>query len=133
MKQLIATKSIAALAIALGAIAAVSSAHARSDVQFSIGLQVPGVYVQSVPMYVQPREVYTPVPIYLQPRPVYMPVPIEYGHFDDRRRYREHHWQGYNQYRDLDRDGIVNRYDRDRDGDGVPNRYDRQPDNPYRR
>jgi hypothetical protein len=35
-------------------------------------------------------------------------------------------------YRDMDRDGVPNRYDRDRDGDGVPNRYDRRPDNPYR-
>jgi hypothetical protein len=35
-------------------------------------------------------------------------------------------------YRDSDRDGVPNRYDRDRDGDGVPNRYDRRPDNPYR-
>ncbi|MDB5891339.1 MAG: hypothetical protein JWP47_2170 [Polaromonas sp.] len=29
--------------------------------------------------------------------------------------------------RDLDRDGVPNRYDRDRDGDGVPNRFDRTP------
>jgi len=34
--------------------------------------------------------------------------------------------------RDLDRDGIPNRYDRDIDGDGVPNRHDRRPLNPYR-
>ena len=45
-------------------------------------------------------------------------------------------------WRDRDRDGVPDRYDRrpgradnrgDRDRDGVPNRYDRQPDNPYRR
>ena len=35
-------------------------------------------------------------------------------------------------YRDSDRDGIPNRYDRDRDGDGVPNRFDDRPNNPYR-
>ena len=32
-------------------------------------------------------------------------------------------------YRDRDRDGIPNRYDRDRDNDGVPNRLDRDRDN----
>lgn len=32
--------------------------------------------------------------------------------------------------RDLDNDGIANRYDRDIDGDGVSNRRDRRPDNP---
>ncbi len=45
-------------------------------------------------------------------------------------------------YRDRDRDGIPDRYDRrpgrydgrgDRDRDGVPNRYDRRPNDPYRR
>jgi hypothetical protein len=39
------------------------------------------------------------------------------------------HAQHYNgPHRDLDRDGIANRYDRDRDGDGVRNRYDRDRD-----
>ena len=33
--------------------------------------------------------------------------------------------------RDLDNDGIANRYDRDMDGDGVRNRRDRRPDNRY--
>lgn len=31
--------------------------------------------------------------------------------------------------RDLDNDGVRNRYDRDMDGDGVPNYRDRRPDN----
>jgi hypothetical protein len=35
-------------------------------------------------------------------------------------------------YRDSDRDGVPNRYDRDRDDDGVPNYADRRPSNPYR-
>jgi hypothetical protein len=35
-------------------------------------------------------------------------------------------------YRDSDRDGVPNQYDRDRDGDGVRNSNDRAPDNPYR-
>jgi len=39
MKHLISIKSFAALA--LGALAATSSAHASSDVHFTIGVQVP--------------------------------------------------------------------------------------------
>ena len=35
-------------------------------------------------------------------------------------------------YRDRDRDGVANRYDRDRDNDGVPNAYDRRPNDPRR-
>jgi hypothetical protein len=35
-------------------------------------------------------------------------------------------------YRDRDRDGVPNRYDRDRDGDGTPNRFDDSPNNPRR-
>ena len=153
MKHLITTKSIAAVAVALGAFAAASSAHASSDVQFSIGVQIPGVYVQSAPVYVQPRPVYTPAPDHYG----------HYGRFDDGRRYDGQHWQRrspygdhdhdgianvydsggprnhwhqarlHGPYGDLDRDGIMNQRDRDRDGDGVPNRYDRLPDNPYRR
>ena len=150
MKQLIATKSFAAVAFALGAFAAASTAHASSDVYFSLGFQVPGGYVQSAPVYVQPR-------------PVYIPAPVHYGRYDDRQRYEEKHWQRrgpygdrdrdgvanvydsghtrnqwpqarlHGPYGDLDRDGIMNQRDRDRDGDHIPNRYDRRPDNPYRR
>lgn len=35
--------------------------------------------------------------------------------------------------RDLDRDGVPNRYDRDRDGDGVPDRRDAYPNDLRRR
>ena len=150
MKHLISSKSLAAVAVALAAFAAAQSAHARSDVQFSIGVQVPGAYVQ-------------PAPIYVQPRPFYTPAPNYYRRHDDGRRYYGQHWQHrgpygdsdrdgianiyeqgsprnqgrqarlYGPYGDLDRDGIMNQQDRDRDGDGVRNRYDRLPDNPYRR
>jgi hypothetical protein len=150
MKHLISIKSLAVVAVAMGAFAVASSAHARSDVYFSIGVQVPGVYVQPVPVYVQPWSFYTPAPSY-------------YQRYDEGRRYEGQHWQRRgpygdrdrdgianihdsgsqrNQWRqarlqgpygDLDRDGIRNQQDRDRDGDGVRNRYDRLPDNPYRR
>lgn len=149
MKHLISTKSLAAVAFALGAFAAASSAHSRSDVHFSIGVQVPGVFVQPAPVYVQPLPYYTPAPDYDR----------RYG---DGRRHDGQHWQRrgpygdhdrdgianiydsggprnqwrqarlYGPYGDLDRDGIMNQQDRDRDGDGVRNRYDRLPDNPYR-
>jgi hypothetical protein len=150
MKHLISTHSLAAAVLVLGTFAAASSAHARSDVSFSIGVQVPGVYVQ-------------PAPVYVQPRPTYYPAPDHYRHKGDGRRHEVQHWQrgGYygdnfrggvsqihdsgrpgNQWRqtrmygpygDFDRDGITNRRDSDRDGDGVRNRNDRRPDNPYRR
>lgn len=157
MKHLISTQSLAAVALALGALVVASPAHARSDVFFSIGVQVPGVYVQPAPVYVQPA------PVYMQPRPIYMPAPGYYGRHDDGRRYQGQQWQRggpygdrdrdgianvydsggrhnqwrqphlYGPYGDLDRDGIRNRYDRDLDGDGVRNRFDRQPINPNRR
>lgn len=73
------------------------------------------------------------------------------GYYDHRNRWhswrgaREHDWYRANYraryydrdrrsygWRDSDRDGIPNRYDRDRDNDGTPNRFDRRPNNPYR-
>jgi hypothetical protein len=151
MKHIIPTKALAAVAVALGVFAAVSSAHARSDVSFSIGVQVPGIYV----------------PVHVQPRPNYMPAPGHYGRYDDGRRNGGQHWQGRSPYGDhdrygsanvydssnprnqwhqsrlsgpygdLDRDGVKNKWDRDVDGDvdgdGVGNRYDRFPTNPNRR
>jgi uncharacterized cupredoxin-like copper-binding protein len=75
MKRLISARSLAAAAVVLGAFAAASAAHARSDVYFSVGVQsAPGVYVQPAPIYVQPR------PAYVAPRPVYVPAPGHYGH-----------------------------------------------------
>lgn len=157
MKRLISTPSLASLAVVLGAFAAASVAHARSDVYFSVDVQIPGVYVQPAPVYVQP-----PRPIYL-PAPAYIPAPAYYGRHDDGWRHRGQQWERrgpygdrdrdgianihdpdsprnqwrqarlYGPYGDLDRDGIRNQYDRDRDGDGIRNRHDRLPDNPYRR
>ena len=83
MKHLISTQSLAAIALTLGAFVAASSAHARSDVYFSVGVQVPGIYVQ--------------------PRPIYMPAP------DHHRRHDGQHWQRRSPYGD--HDGIANVYD----------------------
>ena len=150
MKHLISTPSLAAVAVAFVAFAAASSAHARSDVQFSIGVQVPGVYVHSGPAYGPPPTYYAPATDYYQ----------RHGdgrrqgpaHWQDRGPYGDrdrdgianihdqggprHQWRQarpYGPYGDLDRDGVVNQRDRDRDGDGVRNRYDSLPNNPYRR
>ena len=149
MKHFTSAKSLAAVAVALAAFAVAQSAHARSDVQFSIGVQVPGAYLQPAPVYVQPQPFYAPAPSYYQ----------RYGdgrhndgqHWQRRGSYGDHDRDGmvniydqgrprnqwrqarlYGPYGDLDRDGVMNQQDRDRDGDGVRNRYDRLPDNPYR-
>jgi len=147
MKHLISTKSIAAVAIALGAFTAASSAHAASDVHFTIGVSVPGIHAQLTPVHMQHRPIVTPVHGYF--------LGLNDGRRDDGKQWRHHNpysghdrngfassvdqrnrWHrqhSFGPYGDLDRDGIMNRHDRDRDGDGVRNRFDRLPDNPNRR
>lgn len=121
----LSAKTLAAVTIAVGALAAATAAQARSDVYFSIGIDAPVRYVEPAPVYVQPQPVYVqPQPVYVQPQPVYVqPAPrvvyqesgygygYGYGH-------RHHHRNG--RWGDWDRDG-------------VPNAYDRAPNNPYRR
>ncbi len=143
MKRLTSTKSLVAFALALGALAATSAAHARDDVSFSIGVHSHGGYVQPAPVYVQPRVVYVPAPAYYgRHGRAYWERRGPYGDRDhdgianvydrDSSRYQRHPARIYGPYGDLDRDGIPNQYDRDRDGDGVRDRYDRRPNNPYR-
>jgi hypothetical protein len=120
MNRILSAKPLLAAAIAIGALAAGSAAHAKTDVFLSIG--VPGAYVQPAPVYVQPQPVYVqpepvyvqPQPYYVQPRPVYVqPAPVYYeGHRHGR--HRQGAWG-------------------DADRDGVPNRFDHAPYNPYRR
>ena len=132
MNRLVTPKSLAAVAVALGAFAAASAAHARSDVYFSIGVQSPGYgYVQPAPVYVQPAPVYVQPPAYYAPRPVYV-QPSYYGHYRDGHRYDGRYERRWGPYGDLDRDGIRNRDDRDVDGDGVRNRRDHFPADRYR-
>ena len=109
MNRLFSVKSIAAAAVVLGAFGAATAAHARSDVVFSIGVQVPGAYGYAQPAYVAPS------PVYVQPQ-------YQYG-WDDRDGWR-HHGNHRVNFR-----GPWGDYDRD----GVPNRFDRFPANPYRR
>jgi len=137
MKRLASPKSLAAVAVVLGAFAAASAAHARSDVYFSIGVQSPGygygyvqpapVYVQPAPVYLQPRvEYYAPRPVYVQPQSYY------YGQHRYGQRYDGRYERRWGPNGDLDRDGIRNRNDRDIDGDGVRNRRDHFPADRYR-
>ena len=142
MQRISRTKALLAAVVTLGALGAASTAQARTDVQFSIG--IPIGYAQPAPVYYQPRPVYVqPAPVYYQPQPVYVqPAPsyiypsAYYGRSYDR----------YGAWGDADRDGIPNAYDhryngrrdhrgpgrRDSDRDGVPNRFDNAPHNPYR-
>lgn len=78
----------AAAALAIAAMGFAGAAHARSDVQFSVGVVLPGAQVgvtnaypvYSQPVYAQPQPVYYPQqPVYRQPQPVYYPQqPVYY-------------------------------------------------------
>lgn len=88
-------------AVAAGALFATASASA--DVNWSIGVGVPGVAVVNPPVYYEPAPVYSaPPPVYYQPPPrvyyrppppVYYygpPAPVYYGP-DYRYGHRHHH------------------------------------------
>ena len=81
----------ATAALALAAMGFASSAEARGDVSFSVGVGLPGVAVgvsnaypvyggYPQPVYVEPAPVYyEPPPVYYRPRPVYVqPAPVYY-------------------------------------------------------
>ncbi len=109
----------AAAVLSVAALGFSTGAHARSDVNFSVGVSTPGVvigvsnaypvytppvygqpvygyqpqpvYVQPAPVYVQPRPVYRPRPVYVQ-APIYVaPPPVYYrgGH------HHRHHGHGH--------------------------------------
>ncbi|MDF2463115.1 MAG: hypothetical protein K0Q43_1350 [Ramlibacter sp.] len=137
----LSTKSLATVAVVLGAFAAASAAHARSDVIFSIGVQSPGYgyvqpgygYAQPAPIYVEPAPVYVAPPAYYAPRPVYVQPQVSYyGRSHHDRRYDGRYERRWGPNGDLDRDGIRNRNDRDIDGDGIRNRRDHFPADRYR-
>ena len=109
----------ALLLLALGSLATPQSAQARPDVQWSVTIGTP---VYAAPVYVPP-----PRPVYVQPAPVVYGPPV-YGYYYEERGPRwsppayhhHHHHHGGGRYRDSDRDG-------------VPDRWERRPDNPWRR
>ncbi len=135
MNRFVSLKSLASAVLVLGTLAVTTTAHAHSDVQFSITLGTPGVYVQPAPayeypwpVYVQPAPVYAypqpvyerPTPVYVYPRPVYVqPAPV-YGWGHRRHHHHGRHENAQDPWGDYDRDGS-------------PNRYDRFPGNPDRR
>ena len=115
-------KTITLFALALGALAATGSAQARDvDVQWSVTIGSPRVGVAvGAPVYAQP--VYAqPVhaPRVHAPRVITQPVVVlpprgSYGAYGT---YGVAHGRGW----------------KDADRDGIPNRYDRHDHNPYRR
>ena len=120
MKKLM-TGSLVAAAL----LAAAPAALARSSVDFYVGFAPPPLRVEYVPA----------------PRVGFVWVP---GYWDWRRgRYdwvgghwvRARHGYYYEPVRWVHRHGRYYRHGgwRDRDRDGVPNRFDRAPNNPYRR
>jgi hypothetical protein len=115
------SKHIASLALALAAATMAGQAQAHDTrIQWAVTIGGPVLAIPLPPppplpvVVVRPRH-----EVVLVPAPVVAQRPV-YGH--------HHGW------RDSDRDGIPDRYDRvdnrrapawDRDGDGIPNRYDR--------
>ena len=109
--------------------------QAGTSVHLSIGIPAP-VYYNSAPApvyYSAPAPAYyrAPAPVYYYSAPAHVQYDYPSYGYGYVRPVPPAHYHG-GRYRDRDRDGIPNRWDRDRDGDGVPNRYDRRPDNPYR-
>ncbi|MDH6165752.1 hypothetical protein M2282_000880 [Variovorax boronicumulans] len=81
-------KWAAAGVVAAGALFAATSASARSDVSWSVGVGLPGVAVgvggpayYPAPVYSPPPVYYAPpAPVYYNPPPVYYrPAPVYYG------------------------------------------------------
>ncbi|BEP96203.1 hypothetical protein GmRootA79_45870 [Acidovorax sp. A79] len=102
------TRSIYAMAasagVALALLAGTGAAQARGDVNWSVGIGVPGVvvgasngYYAPAPVYVAPPPVYyaPPRPVYYTPPPAYYaPPPVVY--YGDRGyRHHRHHDHGY--------------------------------------
>ena len=104
--------AFAAVAVVATLGAGLAEARGRDDVQWSVTIGHPG------PVFAAP--VFAP-PVFVHER--------GYDRGYRRGHYNEH--RSHRGYRDADRDGIPNRFDRvynprwDRDGDGIPNRYDR--------
>jgi opacity protein-like surface antigen len=125
------TRGFIGAAAAIAAVAAMMSAPAHADASIFVQIAPAQRYHVAPSGYAQ----------YGYTQPQYGYVQPQWGY----QTYQPNNWS-YSTYnynggwgtsqrrggRDLDRDGIPNRYDRDRDGDGVPNRYDRAPNNRYR-
>lgn len=118
----------AAAALAVAALGFAGGAQARDNVQFSVGVVIPGVQVgvaNAYPVYTQPvyaQPIYVqPRPVYVQPPPVYVvPAPVyQSGWAPPGRAYGWHKRHGHHDRDDDDdRRGRHGRYDRDDDHRG---------------
>lgn len=120
MKSPIRTRFIAAAALALGALGAMSAAHARSDLSFFVDVQAP-VYVGPAPVFVRPQPVYVqPRPVYVRPHPVYTQPQVypvyQYDRYAEECARREAEWRRW-QWRHRHHHGHHGHHDWDR-GDG---------------
>ena len=92
--------------LAAAALGAASTAQARSDITWSIGISSPGVHVHPAPVYVPPAPVYLPprtvhvypAPVYFYPAPVVVQPPVQgvyHGGWPAWRRaeWERRHWQ----------------------------------------
>lgn len=111
-----------AVLLALGGLALLASpAQARPDVQWSVTIGGPAVHAS---------------PVYVQPAPViYGPPAHGYHYYERGERWRSAHHPRYHH----DHHGHYHHHRghgrgyRDSDRDGVPDRWDRRPENPWRR
>ena len=104
MQSVFTTKSIVAVAIALGSLAAATGARAQGIGDAIISVTV-GTPVRHAPVVVQPAPVVVhQAPVHVRPAPV--PVQPRYVQAPVRRVDQRGAWG------DADRDGVANRYDR---------------------
>jgi hypothetical protein len=122
-------KSLAIAALGLAGVAATGAAHA-GGVSWSVGIHLPPLVISGgnvgfypAPVYYPPpvvyapppRVVYAPPPVIYRPAPpvVYRPAPVRY---DPQYRYgHDGRWNGRgdsDRWRDRDRDGVPNKWDR---------------------
>lgn len=130
-------KSLAIAALGLAGVAATGAAHA-GNVSWSVGINLPPLVISGgnvgayypAPAYYPPPVVYAPPPVVYAPPPrvVYAPPPVVYRpappvvyrpapvRYDPQHGYwRDSRWQGRgdsDRWRDRDRDGVPNKWDR---------------------
>jgi|RhisoiCoNPM_1038542.scaffolds.fasta_scaffold03902_2 hypothetical protein len=130
-------KTLAIAALGLAGVAATGAAHA-GNVAWSVGINLPPLVISGgnvgayypAPVYYPPPVVYAPPPVVYAPPPrvVYAPPPVIYRpappvvyrpapvRYDPQHGYwRDSRWQGRgdsDRWRDRDRDGVPNKWDR---------------------
>jgi PXPV repeat (3 copies) len=127
MNRFLSSRLIAAAALAIASLGAVTAAEAHPNVFLSIGLPLPPlplpgrVYVEPAPVYVQPAPVYVqPAPEYAEPRPVYAAPAYGYERswgpsyrydFERERAWRRAEWQRreWEEHRHHERDRFPSR------------------------